>query len=286
MQKPTTIITGASGYLGGCVTRKFTQEGWETVSMTRRIVPQMRTIAFRLGELVEPAALAGVNALVHCAYDMKAVRRKDIWATNVRGTERLFCAAREAGIGKLVFISTISAFEGCKSLYGQAKLDMEAIAREHGALILRPGLIYSNTPGGMFGRLKQQVAHSKIIPLIGDGSQLQYLVQEADLCEFLFRYCAGKFPLPPTPVIAAHERGITFRQILEAIAKSQGANPCFINLPWRLMWAGFRFGEILRLPLPFRSDSIVSLMNQNPHPDFSQNLQFGLHCRAFHAGNL
>ena len=60
MQKPTTIITGASGYLGGCVTRKFTQEGWETVSMTRRIVPQMRTIAFRLGELVEPAALVQI----------------------------------------------------------------------------------------------------------------------------------------------------------------------------------------------------------------------------------
>ena len=261
--------------------RAFSGKQWEVVQMTRAPRPQTRDIPLRLGEPVPSHLLAGADALVHCAYDLKAVRRNAIWESNVEGSAKLFAAAREAGIPKLVLISTISAFPGCKSLYGQAKLEMERIAREYGALIVRPGLIYGDTSGGMFERLRAQVENSKIIPLIGDGSQIQYLVHEQDLCAFVFRYCDGQIPLPPSPVTVAHEQGWTFRQILESLAAAKGKNPRFIPLPWRLMWAGFRLGEILHLPMPFRSDSIVSLMNQNPKPDFSQNRALCLPCRPF-----
>lgn len=278
---PTCLITGANGYLGGCLCRCFAAGGWTPRRMVRNPAPQSGDIPFHLGGPIAPGLLAGADALVHCAYDLKAVGKKAIWEANVKGTERLFSAAREAGISKLVLISTISAFPGCKSLYGQSKLEMEALAQRYGAFIVRPGLIRDETGGGIFGRLKAQAAKTKIVPLIGNGRQKQYLVHEADLCGFVLDCCAGKIPLPSGPITVANEEPWTFRGILEALAAEQGKHPWFIPLPWRFIWAGLRFGEFLHLPLPFRSDSVVSLVNQNPRPDFSQLRQLGIHCRPY-----
>jgi hypothetical protein len=40
--------------------------------------------------------------------------------------------------------------------------------------------------------------------------------------------------------------------------------------------------ELCELRLNFRSDSLVSLMYQNPSPDFSANAGVGLRCRPRH----
>ena len=122
---------------------------------------------------------------MHCAYDFKPLRREEIRAVNVKGSRKLFQAARAADVGKIICISSISAYDGCCSLYGRAKLEIEKIALENGALVIRPGLVYGSGPGGMFGKLTTQVRKSSVIPMIGDGSQIQFLVHNGDLCAFI-----------------------------------------------------------------------------------------------------
>jgi nucleoside-diphosphate-sugar epimerase len=275
----TCIVTGAGGYLGGCVKRNFAAAGWRVIEMTRAEKPG--AISFRLGEDVRAELLAGADALVHCAYDFEPVTRGEIWAGNVRGSQKLFDAAARAGIGRLVFVSTISAFEGCKSLYGQAKLEIEKSAASHGALVIRPGLIWGDTPGGMMGRLIEQIEKSKIVPLIGDGTQPQYLVHEDDLCELIVSHCEGDAPPTREPVTAAHEHAWKFRDILSEIARARGRQPVFVKLPWRLIWTGLKFAESVGLRLKFRSDSVVSLMNQNARPSFDSARDAGLRARPF-----
>lgn len=266
----TCIITGAGGYLGSRVKAHFAKAGWNTIELSHSGRPG--SIPFSLGDCPDSNLLKGADALVHCAYDFAPVRRKEIWEINVEGSRKLLKAASVAGIPKMVFISSISAFEGCKSLYGQAKLEIEKYAQASGALVLRPGLIYGDSSGGMFGKLVAQVQNSKLLPLIGNGSQIQYLVHEKDLCGMVFDFCNGSFSGSKQPITAAHPQGWTFRQILEALA--QNRHPVFIPLPWRLMWLAFKTAELLRIPLGFRSDSILSLMNQNPNPVFEACLKF------------
>src|SRR2546423_1287959 len=134
----TCIVTGSNGYVGSCVVRAFSGAKWRGVGMNP--APETESDPIPPRGKRSPRSPAGADALVHCAYDFTAVTRDEIWATNVRGAEKLFDAAARAGIAKLVCISTISAFEGCKSLYGQAKLEIERIAARHGALVIRPGL--------------------------------------------------------------------------------------------------------------------------------------------------
>jgi hypothetical protein len=85
---------------------------------------------------------------------------------------------------------------------------------------------------------------------------------------------------------AAHDRPWPFRELLSEIARGLNKKVKFVPLPWRLLWAGLKTAETCGLRLNFRSDSLVSLMYQNPNPDFSPNAAAGLICRPFEVRKL
>ncbi len=277
---PTVAITGSHGWLGSCLARHFSEAGWTARGLVRKPSGESET-AFTLGETVRPEALAGARALVHSAYDFTARSWADLEAVNVRGSEKLFRAAAEAGVEKLVYISTMSAFPSARSLYGRAKLEIEKIAADHGAFIVRPGLITGDAEGGMMGSLRKQVRGAGVLPVIAGDAEL-YLIHERDLSGLIVRYCAGAFA-NPGPIIAAHPEAWTFRRILETLAKSEGRQPTFVPIPWRAVWLGLRTAEALGLRLNFRSDSVLSLANQDRNPDFKSHAAIGFQPRAFAA---
>ncbi len=284
--KRICAITGSRGYVGSCLKNFFASNGWEVLELTRQPAGGGRAVSFQLGSDLAPAALAGVEALVHCAYDFGPLRREEIHAVNVVGTEKLLRAAKTAGVKNIVQISTISAYPGCRSLYGQAKLEIEARALAAGAQVIRPGLVYGRGPGGMFGRLTLQVRKSSVIPLIGDGSQIQFLVHQDDLSALAVRCASGEVNFSPRILTAANDQPWPFRKLLQEIARALNKKISFIPLPWRLVWAGLKTAEQCGLRLNFRSDSLVSLMHQNPSPDFSVNAAVGLVCRPFSVQGL
>ena len=218
--KKICAITGSNGYVGGCVKNYFAARGWDVLELTRQPQPGVRAVKFQLGGDVAPQTLAGADALVHCAYDFQPLRRDEIRAVNVEGSRKILAAARAAGVGKIIFISSISAFAGCRSVYGQAKLEIEKIALDYGALVVRPGLVYGCGPGGMFGKLAAQVRKSSVIPLIGDGSQIQFLVHHEDLSAFIEKVAAGQIQTAPRILTAAHAQPWPFKQLLLEIARA------------------------------------------------------------------
>src|SRR5436309_12568466 len=115
----TCLVTGAHGYLGSRVKAAFEQRGWNVVELTRQPQPGTASIQFQLGRDVAASKLAGAQALVHCAYDFKELSWDAIHATNLVGSQKLLKAAHEAQIRTLIYISSISAYEGSRSLYGK-----------------------------------------------------------------------------------------------------------------------------------------------------------------------
>jgi len=274
-------ITGSNGYVGSRVKNYFATRGWEILELTRR--PKANTCAaqFQLGDEVSPELLSGINSLVHCAYDFKPLRWNEIVAVNVEGSRKILEAARAAAIPRIIYISSISAFDGCKQLYGKAKLEIEKIALANGALVIRPGLVWGNPAGAMFGRLAEQVQKKSVIPMIGDGSQIQFLVHNEDLCAFIEKYASGAIGKPSQILTAANPQPWPFKKLLLEIARAHNKNPKFVPLPWRLIWLALKSAENCGMRLDFRSDSLVGLINQNPSPDFSANAKAGLNCRPF-----
>jgi nucleoside-diphosphate-sugar epimerase len=274
-------VTGANGFVGACLTRRLQTEGWRVIPWTRRSEPGTDAVPFRLGQDVDPALLKGVRALVHCAYDFGPLRWKDITAVNVIGSQKLLDAARKAGVESIVVISSLSAFAGCRSLYGKAKLQIEAHALAADAFVIRPGLVYGNASGGMFGRLAKQVRSSRVIPILWGGSQVQYLLHEEDLGTLLQGALAGRVPPGTGPISAAHAQGWALKDILARIASALGKRPAFVPVPWQLLWVALKSLELARLPPGFRSDSLISIIYQDPHPAFELLNSLGFKCRPF-----
>jgi len=284
--KNVCAITGSNGYVGSRIKNHFAACGWEIFELTRRPKPNSRAFQFQLGDDISPDLLSGVAAFVHCAYDFTPLRGKEIAAVNVEGSRKILEAARAAKIPKIIFISSISAFDGCRSLYGKAKLEIEKIALANGALVVRPGLVYGDAPGGMFGGLVEQIRAKSVIPLIGSGSQIQFLVHSEDLSSFIEKFADGQIEAATKILTAANEQPWPFKKLLLEIARGQNKKIKFIPLPWRLAWLGLKSAELCGLRLGFRSDSLISLMNQNPSPDFSANAAAGLVCRPFEIQKL
>lgn len=266
-------VTGASGYVGSMILSGL-QQRFPVIAMVRK--PQTaHDLQWSLqsrDDLAPVLRQRNVKTLVHAAWDMHASARREIEETCVHGSIRLFDMALRAGVERIIFISTISAFEGCHSIYGRAKLAVERqlhalpVAR----LILRPGLVFGPSPGGVFGGIRRQVQRSRILPMIGLGRVPQYLLHEKTLADTFVRAVTGEFDrFQETPMTLAHPRPWPFRELIRNMAAAEGRKMIVLPLPPQILYVALRTGEWLGLHMPFRSDSVVSFVHYNANPDFS-----------------
>ena len=58
---------------------------------------------------------------------------------------------------KIIYISSISAFERSVALYGKIKFEIEDLAKQYQATILRPGLIYGISSQSIFGVIEKAI---------------------------------------------------------------------------------------------------------------------------------
>jgi nucleoside-diphosphate-sugar epimerase len=277
------LITGSSGYVGSRIADYCRKHGWEVVELRRLRVGEHASshlVPYALGDTPDDSSFHGGQALIHCAWDMTLIDWREMQATNIEGTEKLFRAAQAAGIQHLLFISSISAFEGCRSLYGVAKLETERRLLSCGVSIIRPGIIYGDHAGGMLGALRQFVQKASVIPLIA-GSKKLFLCHEDDLARLIEELSTGKLPKPNAPITAAAPNPCTFRHILAVLARKAKRQPLFVPVPWQCAWLGLKTTELLGLRLGFKSDSILSLVNPNPRPDFELHKTFGFRFQPF-----
>ena len=274
----TVAITGTTGYLGGVLQRRVASTGAHVIALNRTASGSHEK-QFRLGGKLLPDLLDGVDLLIHCAYDMTARDPSEIWDINVEGTRRLLDLAIASGVTRIVVLSSMSAYEGTRQLYGQAKLQIERDAMDVGAITIRPGLVYGPRAGGMVGKL-QKLVRLPVVPLIG-GAAVQFTVQEDDLAEAVWTLIEAP-QIPAKPIGLANPVPVSFRHILERLAWDQGRDPRFLPIGWRLFRTAFAIAEGVGLPLPIRGDSLLGLLHPAPEvPNMAVLSDLGIHLRRF-----
>jgi nucleoside-diphosphate-sugar epimerase len=265
MQAPVAAVTGASGYLGSQICDTLEAMGWHVVRLTRspggnhsQVLPYdlATPVAARVRE-----ALRSANALIHAAYDLSLTSPADIWRVNVEGTRRLLEAAEEAAVGRIIVLSSMSAFAGTSQLYGRAKLDIEAMTIEFGGCAVRPGLVYSDRAGGMAGAMRR-LTTLPIVPVIAGGAGV-YMVREEDFMRAI-ALLASATTLEPGTISIAHPSRVTLLNLLRTFAAQENRRCRFVPVPWQLVYWLLRSGELMRLHLPFRADSLLGLIHTAP----------------------
>jgi nucleoside-diphosphate-sugar epimerase len=116
------FVTGGTGFIGGRVVRLLRDRGDEVVALVRSR-EKGKDLADIGCELVEGdlsatdtirSACEDCDAAIHGAAIYKVgipkSKREEMHEANVRGTERALDAAWQAGVGRIVYISTVNVF--------------------------------------------------------------------------------------------------------------------------------------------------------------------------------
>ena len=287
-------ITGANGYVGTILRAAFAKEGHDVIAFARPHRVTSESAAAMVGvaecrpyEIKRPPsgpALSDLDVLIHCAWDMTLVSVGDVWGVNASGSQHLLRNAADAGVRRVIFISSMSAYKGTRQLYGQAKLACERTASSLGGVSTRLGLVYGPGWGGMAGALRK-LTNLPVTPLIGAHSY-QFTVHEADMAAAMVRIAESDMPLPE-PVGLANPEPVPFRWLMKEIAASQGRTLRAVPVPWQPVSGFLKVAEALHVPLPLRSDSILGLVHPAADvPGVKRLKELGIEFRSFGQSRL
>jgi dihydroflavonol-4-reductase len=112
------FVTGATGFVGSHVARSLDAAGAEMRLLTRKTsrTEHLEGLKAELvtGDLLQPenlrSAISGCDALVHVAADYRlwVPDPKTMYAANVEGTKSLLQLARETGVSRVVYTSSVA----------------------------------------------------------------------------------------------------------------------------------------------------------------------------------
>jgi nucleoside-diphosphate-sugar epimerase len=183
----TVALTGATGFVGRVTLDRLLEAGWQVRALTRRDQPKRAGVTWVHGSLDDSASLAelcaGAGAVLHIAGVVNAPDASGFDAGNVAGTANMLAAAKVAGVGRFVHVSSLSAREPGLSIYGASKLRGEKLVGTSMLdwTIIRPPGVYGPGDTEMFDMFRMAAKGVVLLPPRGKVS----LIHVDDLARLL-----------------------------------------------------------------------------------------------------
>ena len=207
------LVTGASGHVGGAVVRALHAAGMTVAAAARSplagLPPEVQPARADLGgpfaETLRPA-LAGCDAVVHCAAALPPAPDDEIAAVNTAATRQLVALARECGAGQVLFLSSMSLLRrplelpvteahpvAPETAYARSKRDGETAVLTGEAGLT--GTVFRITSpvgpglrrGTLFSRFVRAAAAGEPLTLHGQGTRRQDYVDVRDIADAAVR---------------------------------------------------------------------------------------------------
>lgn len=201
-------VLGGSGFIGRRLVEQLRAAGNQV--RVGDIVPWTTDRAeFRLCDVRDSGAVLAFLDGLDAVYNLAAEHRDDVrpiekyQTVNVGGAQALCDAARQTGLRRMVFTSSVAVygtFEGVATEeyphrpfneYGRTKSDAEAVYRawasqdaSRGLVIVRPTVVFGEGNRGNVFNLANQVARRRFV-MVGDGRNRKSMAYVENVAGFL-----------------------------------------------------------------------------------------------------
>ena len=200
MRSGQVAVTGANSAVGKALLARLAGE--DTLRVTAGVrrpralagLPQSPRIAPRLIDYDSSdslrALVAGADCVVHLAGVLFESPSSRYRSANVDTTRALVDAARDAGVGRIVFVSSLGANPRSSNGYYRSKGQAERVVARAGAgaAIIRTPLLLG--PGTAGGRALLRDASRGSVRVLGGGVHLLRPLDVDDLCSAILHCCA------------------------------------------------------------------------------------------------
>ena len=256
------LVTGATSLVGRSLVELLLQRGDE-VTVFQRGPSSIEGVAEHLGDISDTSAVgdavAGAEAVVHLAARAGVTGRWELFEqANIVGTRCIIEAARAAGVGRFVHVSSPSVAHAGRSLVGasadpadpgevrghyarsKAYAELIALAADSATMAvtaIRPHLIWGPGDTQLVGRIVER-ARAGRLAVVGSGAALidtTYVDNAAD---------ALVAALDKTPMIAGRALVVTngqprpVRELLNRIVLAAGLQKPRLKVPYRVARTG------------------------------------------------
>lgn len=285
MARVKVFVTGGTGFIGGRVVRLLRERGDEVVALvrSREKGAALADLGCELveGDLSSSEVIRGAcedcDAAIHGAAIYKVgipkSEREPMHEANVRGTERVLDAAWQAGVGRIVYVSTVNVFGNTRgevvdeeyerepgdwvSVYDETKWlahqeAKERIAKGAPIVIVQPGGVYGPGDHSEVGNVIDQTRTGKLkaLPFADMGLNLVHVDDVAR--GILLALDRGE--IGESYVLGGEVA--TMRDLVETVAKIEGRDPPKRELPTGLIKmsapAGPVIGKLMGFPPNFK----------------------------------
>ena len=293
-----TLITGVTGLLGGNLARVMAEEGGSELRVLVREKSNQAalaglTVERALGDIRDRAAVeravAGCERVVHCAASVSQWRpnRAMMREINVTGTVNVLESAREAGVRRVVYVSTVDTLglstrqhpadesAGHESMaafrnpYVDTKYEAEQRAKEIAAkgldlVIVKPTYMigaYDVKPTS--GQMIIQVAKGRVPAYPGGGNNF---VDVLDVAHGIILAMERGRP-GESYILANRDGNLTYQEMFALIARVVGASPPRMRIPYPAALAGGLLFDVAGRLFGFEPDvnSVTARMGYAPH---------------------
>jgi len=281
---PTSIlVTGAGGYVGRRLVRALAAAADARVTA---LVHRAGAGGFDSSVRVACAdvtdhdalgrALSGQDVVVHLAAVTGKARRSEYFRVNTDGTATLVAAAASAGVGSIVFVSSIAArfADLTRYRYGQSKREAEGIVRSSGlpCTIVRPTMIVGHGAPVLAGLAK--LACAPFVPVFGDGTARVQPVAVGDVVSALSDLARAVTALAGEEIDLGGPDVVTIEELLMRLRRLMGGKGSrVVHLPAQpAAWALGLLERPLLALLPLTAGQLATFTNDGvaaEHPYMS-----------------
>jgi len=277
---PSIFVTGAGGFLGSRVVARLAQE------KTRRIVCLIRgsapegaptNVQYVRGDLLEPAGyaagLGGCEAVLHMAAATGKCKPSEYLRVNRDATEELIRQARQSGVARFLFVSSVAAKfrDQYRYFYAQSKQAAEIVVAQSGLrwTTVRPAMILGKDSPVLDNLAR--LAALPIVPVFGDGRAPVQPVFVDDLADCLVALLDQERICENTILEIGGPEVLSIQELVLRIRRAAGKPSApVLHVPVRLLARCLGWMEPFLLPLlPFTAGQLASFSNAGtaaPHP--------------------